>query len=222
MNADPLQTALQFAAALGLGVLLGLERERQKARKASFAGVRTFGLIALSGARRGLPRAALQQPWLALARLRGDRGARGRVLRGERAARRARQSPPRSRRCSPSCSATCACAATSRSRPGLAVASGGVLALKEWLHRLAGRIETRRRRGDAQVRDRQHHHPAARAEPELRAGAARRDQPLQDLAHGGADLGAQLRELPAGEGASAPSTASASPACSAGSSRARR
>ena len=45
---DPLAIALRFAAALALGVLLGLERERVKA-EASFAGVRTFGLLALAG-----------------------------------------------------------------------------------------------------------------------------------------------------------------------------
>ncbi len=45
---DPLVTALRFAAALGLGVLLGLERERVKT-EGSFAGVRTFGLLALAG-----------------------------------------------------------------------------------------------------------------------------------------------------------------------------
>ncbi len=45
---DPLLQAMRFAAALGLGVLLGLERERAKT-EASFAGVRTFGLLALAG-----------------------------------------------------------------------------------------------------------------------------------------------------------------------------
>ena len=45
---DPLATALRFAAALALGVLLGLERERTKTQP-TFAGVRTFGLLALAG-----------------------------------------------------------------------------------------------------------------------------------------------------------------------------
>src|SRR5262249_43951971 len=46
---DPLALALRFAAALGLGVLLGLEREHSQP-ETGFAGVRTFGLIALAGA----------------------------------------------------------------------------------------------------------------------------------------------------------------------------
>lgn len=45
---DP-QLALRFAVAIGLGILLGLERERTKGEDGG-AGVRTFALIALSGA----------------------------------------------------------------------------------------------------------------------------------------------------------------------------
>ena len=48
--ADPLLLALRFAAALALGVLLGLERERTQRPEGGFAGVRTFGLISLAGA----------------------------------------------------------------------------------------------------------------------------------------------------------------------------
>ncbi len=41
--------ALRFAVALGLGMLIGLERERSKSEEGG-AGVRTFALIALTGA----------------------------------------------------------------------------------------------------------------------------------------------------------------------------
>jgi uncharacterized membrane protein (DUF4010 family) len=139
-SGDPLTTALRFAVALGLGVLLGLERERQKGEGGGFAGVRTFGLISLAGGVAAHLEQALGQPWLALALFagiaglvtvsyavtasRGDLGVTTEVsallafllgylcLRGQ-----------------PELAA------------GLAVASGGVLALKEWLHRLAGRIQ---------------------------------------------------------------------------------
>jgi uncharacterized membrane protein (DUF4010 family) len=43
--------AFRFAVALGLGLLLGLERERAKDEtESSFGGIRTFAMIALSGA----------------------------------------------------------------------------------------------------------------------------------------------------------------------------
>jgi uncharacterized membrane protein (DUF4010 family) len=45
-----LELAWRFAAAVGLGVLLGLERERAHLADRTFAGVRTFALIALLGA----------------------------------------------------------------------------------------------------------------------------------------------------------------------------
>ncbi len=137
---DPLVWALRFGAALGLGVLLGLERERSKTEP-SFAGVRTFGLIALAGGIAAFLDARLAQPWLAIGVFatvsglvivsyavtakRGDLGITTEIsallsfllgylcVRGHVTA-----------------------------AAGLAVASGGVLALKQWLHRLAGRIET--------------------------------------------------------------------------------
>jgi len=43
-------TAWEFGSALGLGILIGLERERTLADARSFAGVRTFSLVALFGA----------------------------------------------------------------------------------------------------------------------------------------------------------------------------
>ena len=168
MNADPLQTALQFAAALGLGVLLGLERERQKGEEGGFAGVRTFGLIALSGALAAYLEQALQQPWLALALFVGDRRARDRVLRRQRVAGR----PRRHHR--DLGAARLPARLPVPARPGGArggprrgerrrARAEGVAAPPREPHRDGGR------RGDAQVRDREHHHPAARSQPELRA-----------------------------------------------------
>jgi len=137
---DPLVTALRFAAALGLGVLLGLERERAKT-EASFAGVRTFGLLALAGGVAGFLQWSLALSGLALAIFaavaglvivsyavtaqRGELGITTEVS--------ALLSFLLGFLCVHGHVATAA---------GLAVASGAVLALKEWLHRLAGRIET--------------------------------------------------------------------------------
>jgi uncharacterized membrane protein (DUF4010 family) len=137
---DPLATALHFAAALGLGVLLGLEREHSKAEM-SFAGVRTFGLLALSGGVAAYLGSVLGQPWLALAvfaaaaaliivayaatALRGDLGVTTEIS--------ALLSFLFGFLCVSDHVLTAAV---------LAVASGSVLALKEWLHRLAGRIES--------------------------------------------------------------------------------
>jgi uncharacterized membrane protein (DUF4010 family) len=139
MNEGPLQVALRFAAALGLGVMLGLERERQKDPESGFAGVRTIGLIALTGGVAAWLEHALGEPWLAVAAFvavaalvtvsysasasRGSLGITTEVsallafllgylcLRGQVVL-----------------------------AAGLAVASGGVLALKQWLHSLAARI----------------------------------------------------------------------------------
>jgi uncharacterized membrane protein (DUF4010 family) len=136
---DPLVTALRFAAALGLGVILGLERERTKSEW-SFAGVRTFGLLGLAGGIAGFMESVLGLQWFALAIFaavagivivsyavtaqRGEVGITTEVsallafllgffcLRGYVVGAAA-----------------------------LAVASGAMLALKEWLHRLASRIE---------------------------------------------------------------------------------
>jgi len=138
---DPLSMALRFAAALALGVLLGLERERAKAERARFAGVRTFGLIALAGGVAAFFESQLALPWIALGAFlaiaglvivsyavsaqRGEIGVTTEVtallafllgflcVRGQ-----------------------------VLTAAGLAVASGAILALKEWLHHLASRIET--------------------------------------------------------------------------------
>jgi uncharacterized membrane protein (DUF4010 family) len=65
-----LDWAFRFAAALGLGLLLGLERERAQAQDdsdLSFGGIRTFALIALSGALAGFLHHELAFVELALA-----------------------------------------------------------------------------------------------------------------------------------------------------------
>ena len=139
-TSDALAIALRFAAALGLGVLLGLERERTKT-EGSFAGVRTFGLFALSGGVAAYLESVLAQPWLALAVFAAVAGLvivsyAVTALLGELGI-------------TTEVSALLAfllgflCVRDHvLTAAGLAVASGGVLALKEWLHRLAGRIES--------------------------------------------------------------------------------
>jgi uncharacterized membrane protein (DUF4010 family) len=62
-----LNLALRFAAALGLGLLLGLERERKRDAELLFGGVRTFALIALLGALGAFLERELNQGWLVLA-----------------------------------------------------------------------------------------------------------------------------------------------------------
>lgn len=136
---DPLVLALRFAAALGLGVLLGLERERAKT-EGGFAGVRTFGLLGLAGGIAAFVQGQMALPWIALALFvavaalvvvsyavtaqRGELGITTEV------------------------SALVAfllgflCVGGHvGAAAGLAVASGAILALKQWLHRLASRIE---------------------------------------------------------------------------------
>ena len=137
---DPLRMALRFAAALGLGVLLGLERERSKTAE-SFAGVRTFGLFALAGGVAAFLDASLARPWLALAVF---AAAAGLVIVSYSATAQRGHFGVTSE-----ISALLAfllgflCVkGYVTMAAGLAVASGGVLALKEWLHRLSARIES--------------------------------------------------------------------------------
>ena len=137
---DPLVLALRFAAALGLGVLLGLERERTQP-ETRFAGVRTFGLISLAGAMAAYVDTALDRPALAIALF-----AAVAALVVVSAVTTARQGDIG---ITTEVSALLAfllgflCVTGQMTlAAGLAVASGGVLALKEWLHGLAHRIET--------------------------------------------------------------------------------
>jgi uncharacterized membrane protein (DUF4010 family) len=62
-----LDLALRIAAALGLGLLLGIERERKRDAELFFGGVRTFALIALLGAVGAFMERELNQGWLIIA-----------------------------------------------------------------------------------------------------------------------------------------------------------
>ena len=59
-----LDTAWQFGAALGLGMLIGLERERTRGEEKIFAGVRTFALVALLGATSVFAGEQAGLPWI--------------------------------------------------------------------------------------------------------------------------------------------------------------
>ena len=137
---DPLVSALRFGAALALGVLIGLERERSKS-EASFAGVRTFGLIALTGGVAAFLDMRLAQPWLAI----GVFAAVAGLVTVSYAVTAQRGDLGVTTEVSALLSFLLGFLCVSGyvvGAAGLAVASGGVLALKDWLHRIAGRIET--------------------------------------------------------------------------------
>jgi uncharacterized membrane protein (DUF4010 family) len=132
--------ALRFAAALGLGVLLGLERERTKTQE-RFAGVRTFALIALSGALAGFVDGFLGLPALALGVFAAVAGL---VL-----VSYAVSAQQGEYGITTEVSALLAfligwlCLRDQiQLAAALAVANAALLALKDWLHRLARRIES--------------------------------------------------------------------------------
>jgi uncharacterized membrane protein (DUF4010 family) len=138
---DPVVMALRFAAALGLGVLLGLERERAKKAETSFAGVRTFGLLALAGGVAAFLESVLALPWLALVLFASICG----LVTVSYAVTAQRGELGVTTELSALLAFLLGFLCVRGHVPtaaGLAVASGAVLALKEWLHRLAGRIET--------------------------------------------------------------------------------
>jgi uncharacterized membrane protein (DUF4010 family) len=60
-----LDLAIRFAAAIGLGLLLGLERQRKMEHEMMFGGVRTFALIALLGSAGAFAQQELALSWLA-------------------------------------------------------------------------------------------------------------------------------------------------------------
>jgi uncharacterized membrane protein (DUF4010 family) len=62
-----LDLALRFGVALGLGFVLGLERERSRPGEEHFAGVRTFALIALLGGLAAYVQMQFGLEWLAVA-----------------------------------------------------------------------------------------------------------------------------------------------------------
>jgi uncharacterized membrane protein (DUF4010 family) len=137
---DPLVLTLRFAAALALGVLLGLERERTKSEM-SFAGVRTFGLFALAGGVAAFFDGPLARPWLALAVF---IAAAALVVVAYRVTAQAGEVGVTTEISALLAFLLGFLCVTGRvaTAAGLAVASGGILALKQWLHRLARRIET--------------------------------------------------------------------------------
>ena len=133
------EIAIQFGVAIGLGVLIGLERQRALANEPG-AGVRTFALIALSGAVSGYLEAALGLTALAIvffaaiaalvlaihviSALRGDTGLTTEV--------------------SALLCFTLGLLCTRGHVPlaaAIAVAMALLLALRDWLHALARRIE---------------------------------------------------------------------------------
>jgi uncharacterized membrane protein (DUF4010 family) len=139
-ESDPLALALRFAAALGLGVLIGLERERTQP-ETRFAGVRTFGLISLAGAIAAYVDDVLARPLLALALFAGVAALV--VVSTVTTARRGDIGI--TTEVSALIAFLLGFLCVDGNVPlaaGLAVASGGVLALKEWLHGLARRIES--------------------------------------------------------------------------------
>lgn len=60
----PLELAGHFGTALGLGLLLGFERQRKHPNEEQFAGARTFALISLLGATAAHMQQLLQVPWM--------------------------------------------------------------------------------------------------------------------------------------------------------------
>ena len=139
---DQLDLALRFGSALGLGVLLGLERERTKSQERSFAGVRTIGLIALTGALAAYFDEMLGLPWLALLLF----GAVALLVVVSYAVTAARGELGITTEVTALLAFLLGWLCMRDHiglAGGLAVASALILALKDWLHRLAQRIEAR-------------------------------------------------------------------------------
>jgi uncharacterized membrane protein (DUF4010 family) len=125
---------------LGLGVLLGLERERKKT-PTDFAGVRTLGLLGLTGGLAAFFDQELERPWLAVALFGAAAGLV--VVSYAASSQRGELGVTSELSALLSFALGYLCVAGHLlTATGLAVASGGVLALKEWLHELARRIES--------------------------------------------------------------------------------
>ena len=190
--------ALRFAVAIAIGVLLGLERERTKGEVGG-AGVRTFALIALSGALSAYLDARLGISWMApamfvglaalvigmyvMTSMRGETGITTEV------------------------SALMAfllgllCEhGELQLAGGIAVAMALLLALKDWLHRLARRIAPAD--VEATLQFSIISLIVLPLVPDVNYGppAAGRGEPVPNLADGRADFRAQLRQLPADQG----------------------
>jgi len=131
--------ALRFAVALGLGMLIGLERERAKGAEGG-AGVRTFALIALAGAIAGYLEENLSLGWFALAIF----GAVGMLIVGHYVLTSLRGDTGITTEVSALLAFLLGllCAhGQLQVAAWVAVAMALMLALKDWLHRLARRID---------------------------------------------------------------------------------
>ena len=135
---DP-DLALRFAVAIGLGMLLGMERERTKGEEGA-AGVRTFALIALSGAVAGYLGDRLGLPWLALMMF----GAVAALIVGMYVVTSSQGGTGITTEVSAllAFSLGLLCALGQMQLAGwIAVAMALLLALRDWLHQLASRID---------------------------------------------------------------------------------
>jgi uncharacterized membrane protein (DUF4010 family) len=135
-----LDLTLRFAAALGLGILLGLEREHTHPRDTAFGGVRTFALLTLLGATAAYLQTALGIEWVLVATL----IAVSALLIASYVITAPRSGPG----ITSEVSALLAFLAGGLCVWGyiplagaITVAALALLALKGWLHRLAARIE---------------------------------------------------------------------------------
>lgn len=121
-------------------MLLGLERERKKT-PTDFAGVRTLGLLGLTGGLAAFFDQELERPWLAVALFGAAAGLV--VVSYAASSQRGELGVTSELSALLSFALGYLCVAGHLlTATGLAVASGGVLALKEWLHELARRIES--------------------------------------------------------------------------------
>ena len=135
---DP-DLALRFVVALGLGMLLGMERERTKGEEGA-AGVRTFALIALSGAVAGYLGDRLALPWLGLLMF----GAIAALIVGMYVVTSLQGGTGITTEVSAllAFSLGLLCALGQMQLAGwIAVAMALLLALRDWLHQLASRID---------------------------------------------------------------------------------
>jgi hypothetical protein len=195
-----LDLALRLGAALGLGLLLGFERERKHDAELLFGGVRTFALIALLGAIGAFAERALDQGWLLLAAFvavvalvlvsyaitaaRGEMGITTEIT---------------------ALLAFIVGALCTWDKVGVAAVVTGSLpaaAYPEGLPASSGATHgDRRRGGDPEVRRNQRRHSPAPAESDVRTAACGCHQSLSDLADGRFDRGARFPGLRAGQSA---------------------
>ena len=195
-----LDLALRFGAALGLGLLLGLERERKRDAELLFGGVRTFALIALLGAVGAFVERELHEGWLVLAAFialsalvlvsymttasRGELGITTEIT---------------------ALLAFIVGVLCSWDRIGVASVTTVVclllLTLKDYLHRLARRVELADVEATLAVRRDQRDHSATPAQCDVWPGASQCHQSVQDLADGRPDRGVEFSRLRAGQSA---------------------